>query len=621
MTIACIVACNCFLHAQSNTELTPMSELHTTKDSTLFNPRIKKSPIRTLKPKFQEESSSEETPSQPKKAEVKPASAPKPSGTGKTTLIYLERTDVMSFDEEVLPDIQVLVGNVLLRHDDAYLYCDSAHLNRQTNSFDAFGRVRIEQGDSIFVYSKKLKYDGNTRIARLFHDVKMLNGNVTLHTDTLTFDRNRNIGFYICGGILQDSLNTLVSKHGYYHTDSKLAEFRHEVIGHNTDNKIESDTLTYSTTTKVATILGPTLITHSDSSTIYSEYGWYNSENDKSKLLKNSLITHSEGKTLSGDTIFYDKAAGVGEAFGHVIITDEPNSVTLCGHYGRYKELNDESLITDSAVMMEYSQGDTIFVHADTLYSHAADNDEKMVHLYRHARLYHNDFQGTCDSMTYFTGDSVLHLMQMPVLWNDNQQITGDTIHAYPKDGTIDRMHVVNNAIMIQEEDTIHYNQMSGKEIVGHIKNQKIDSIEILGNAEAIFYPTDKGDIIGLNKITGSHMTIFMKDGKLDRMKIYPNPSANMYPLEQIKENMLYLPDYTWQNDTRPTSKTDIFRHPKRLSKQEVDAQKQELKKQEQEERKNKRRKKNKEAADTEIKDTAIKATDTKHETNINSIR
>lgn len=526
--------------------------------------------------------------------------------TGKQTLIYLEKSDLVRFDNENLPDIQVLVGNVILRHDDVYLYCDSAHLNQNTNSFRAFGHIKIEQGDSLEIYSKKLNYNGNTRIAELHRDVKMINGEVTLYTDTLIYNRNKNLGYYTCGGKLVDSLNTLVSKHGYYYSDSKLAEFKYNVVGINSNSTIESDTLTYDTESKIATILGPTYILHSDSTTIYSELGWYNSGTDQSELLKESLINHGKGKTLEGDTIFYDKSIGIGEAFHNVVLKDSLNKIRLHGHYGYYKEEGEIGIITDSAMMVEYSQKDTTYIHGDTLYSYAKGEDEKMTLVYRNVRLYNDQFQGVCDSLTFFSGDSILHLMQMPIIWNSNQQITGDTIHIHPKNGSIGKMHVVNNAIMIQEEDTIHYNQVSGKEIMAYIKDEELDYVDISGNVESIFYPNDQGDLIGLNTIKSSYMTIYFTEGELERFNVYPSPTAVMYPMSHIKENMLYLPNYTWQINTRPISKDDIFRYPKRLTQAEVDAQKQELKSKEQEERKKQRQKKNSESENLETNNDEI---------------
>lgn len=581
LPVIILLLCSCIVYSQKPTEL-------------IINP---------TKPKIEKPQKTKEK-IQKKETEIKKEPIDTIKKIGKQTLIYLERSDLVRFDNENLPDIQVLVGNVILRHDDIYLYCDSAHMNQKTNSFRAFGHIKIEQGDSIEIYSKKLNYNGNTRIAELHHDVKMINGEVTLYTDTLIYNRNKELGYYQCGGKLVDSLNTLVSKHGYYYSNTKLAEFKYNVEGKNNSSTIQSDTLTYNTETKIATILGPTNIYHSDSTIIYSELGWYNSENDKSKLLKESIINHGKGKTLAGDTIFYDKQAGVGEAFHNVVLTDTLNKIRLHGHYGYYVEDGEIGIITDSAMMVEFSQKDTTYIHGDTLYSYAYGNDgEKKALVYHNVRLYNNEFQGVCDSLSFFSGDSILHLMQMPVIWNENQQITGDTIHIYPKNGTMDKMHVINNAMMIQEEDTIHYNQVSGKEIIAHIKNEALEHVDISGNVESIFYPNDQGELIGLNTIKSSYMTVYFKDGKLTQFNVYPSPSAIMYPMSHIQENMLYLPNYTWQIEIRPISKEDIFRQPKRLTQADINTQKQELKAKELEERKNKRKKQKQEKENTKIED------------------
>jgi hypothetical protein len=576
-----LLLCSCVVFAQMPTELITNPNLP---------PKIEKPQIATPSQKNTEKKEKES-----KKESEQPTNTTKK--TGKQTLIYLERSDLVKFDNENLPDIQVLIGNVILRHDDVYLYCDSAQLNQNSNSFKAFGHVKIEQGDSLEIYSKRLNYNGNTRIGHLFQDVKMINGEVTLYTDTLIYERDKELGYYKCGGKLVDSLNTLVSKHGYYYSNTKIAEFKYDVVGVNNTSTIESDTLIYNTETKIATILGPTYIHHSDSTIIYSELGWYNSENDQSQLLKESLINHGEGKSLAGDTIFYDKRLGIGEAFHNVVLKDSLNQICLYGHYGYYKEEGEIGVITDSAMMVEYSQKDTTYIHGDTLYSFAQEESEKMTLVYHNVRLFNNEFQGVCDSLTFFSGDSILHMMQMPIIWNENQQITGDTIHIYPKDGNVDKMHVVNNAMMIQEEDTIHYNQVSGKEIIAYIQDEELHHVDILGNVESIFFPNDQDELIGLNTIKSSYMTVYFKEGKLDRFIVYPSPTAVMYPMSQITQNMLYLANYTWQIETRPISKDDIFRSPKRLTQADINAQKEQIKQQEQEDRKNKRKKRNQENA------------------------
>ena len=524
--------------------------------------------------------------------------------TGKQTLIYLEQSNIVQFDNDNLPNIQVLTGNVILRHDDIYLYCDSAHLNQNTNSFQAFKNVKIQQGDSLTIHSNLLNYNGNTRIAHLYHNVKLIHHEVTLYTDTLTYNRNKDLGYYTCGGKLIDSQNTLTSQHGYYHSNTKTAEFNHNVIGKNTNSTLTSDTLTYNTQTKIATILGPTTIQHTDSTTIYAEQGWYNTTTDQSQLLKNPIINHQNGKTLQGDTIYYNKQTGIGQAYHNITLKDTINKISLHGHYAYHKEHGEISIITDSALMIQYTQNDTTYIHSDTIYTYTQNPNNKTTIAYHNVRLYNKQYQSVCDSLTYSTTDSIIHLMQIPIIWNQDQQITGDTIHIHTHNQDIDKMHIIGNAIMIQQHDTTHYNQVSGKEIIAHIQNQQLNHVNISGNVESIFYPTDQDQIIGLNSIKSTYMTIHFNQGKLDRFIVYPSPTATMHPISQITPNMLYLPNYTWQNNIRPTSKNDIFRHPQRLTQEQINTQRQEIKQQEQQERKNKRKQKNQENLQNETNTT-----------------
>ena len=524
--------------------------------------------------------------------------------TGKQTLIYLEQSNLVQFDNDNLPNIQVLTGNVILRHDDIYLYCDSAHLNQNTNSFQAFKNVKIQQGDSLTIHSNLLNYNGNTRIAHLYHNVKLIHHEVTLYTDTLTYNRNKDLGYYTCGGKLIDSQNTLTSQHGYYHSNTKTAEFNHNVIGKNTNSTLTSDTLTYNTQTKIATILGPTTIQHTDSTTIYAEQGWYNTTTDQSQLLKNPIINHQNGKTLQGDTIYYNKQTGIGQAYHNITLKDTINKISLHGHYAYHKEQGEISIITDSALMIQYTQNDTTYIHSDTIFTYTQNPNNKTTIAYHNVRLYNKQYQSVCDSLTYSTTDSIIHLMQIPIIWNQDQQITGDTIHIHTHNQDIDKMHIIGNAIMIQQHDTTHYNQVSGKEIIAHIQNQQLNHVNISGNVESIFYPTDQDQIIGLNSIKSTYMTIHFNQGKLDRFIVYPSPTATMHPISQITPNMLYLPNYTWQNNIRPTSKNDIFRHPQRLTQEQINTQRQEIKQQEQQERKNKRKQKNQENLQNETNTT-----------------
>ncbi len=268
---------------------------------------------------------------------------------------------------------QILKDSVIFFHDGAYLYCDSAYYNERQNTFEAFSNVRMEQGDTLFLHGRYMHYDGNTQLIRVRRDVSLEHvpksgGNiVTLFTDSLNYDRLANYGYYFDGGMLVDSLNELTSFWGQYEPNLNMATFRDSVILTNPNFKLYSDLLKYDTSRKLALISTPSTIV-SDSGIIYTSNGWYNTETEESLLLDQSTVVNKEGnRFLRGDSIFYYKLKGYGEVFGNMYMQDTAKHVILQGHYGYFNELTDYAFATDSAFAIEYSQGDSLYIHADTL--------------------------------------------------------------------------------------------------------------------------------------------------------------------------------------------------------------------------------------------------------------
>jgi len=513
------------------------------------------------------------------------------------TMVYLERSELVRFDDEIMPDVQILEGNVLLRHEDALLWCDSAYLNQLTNSFEAFGHVKMKQADTLTITAGHLIYNGDTKIAYLHDKVKMRNRKVTLETDTLTYERDSNIGYYKCGGVLKDEKNKLISRHGYYHSDTKLAEFKYDVVGTNEDTKMVGDTLTYNTDNKVAGIVGPTEIYYQDHkdpdsvlTVIYSSLGWYDTKADQAELLNHSLIIHDKHNFIEGDTIFFDNKKGYGKMFTNMEMNDTTNKMILQGNYGFYQEEGEIMLATDSARIIDYSRPDSVFAHADTLYSFEVNDSNKVALAYHNGRIYSKDYQAVSDSILFNTVDSITHLMQLPILWQDSMQVTGDTIRIYPKGESIDYIHIKGNAIIIQQEDTIYFDQISGKDIFAFVFDGDIEHVEVIGNAESIMFPKeDDGTFIGLNRMQSSYIHAFFRDGDIWKVKVFPSPQANMFPMDQINDGMLKLANFTWQIEARPKDKEDIFNRPKRYTKAELEAQRRAIREKEKAEKRKKR--------------------------------
>ncbi|MDR1222840.1 MAG: hypothetical protein LBL07_08190 [Tannerella sp.] len=492
-----------------------------------------------------------------------------PADTVQKTRIHLEHVDVRSFNKKINDQRQVLNGNVVFRHDSSYMYSDSAYLYERDVSLEAFSSVRLEQGDTLFVYGDYLFYDSNTELAQMRYNVRMVNiqqdsSEVILYTDSLDYNRRTDLCYYFNGGRIIDAENVLTSVYGQYSPETKIAVFNDSVCLTNPNFILYSDTLEYSTDTKIATILGPSII-ESDSGVIYSSRGWYNTENNTSLLLDRSNVLSGE-KVLTGDSLVYDRAGGIGKAFGNMSLRDTAQQMTLTGHYGYYEERTDYAFATDSACALEYSQGDTLYLHADTLELTTIDSTSRILRAFRGVRFYRSDIQGVCDSMRFNTKDSVLYMYGNPVLWNENQQLFGDTIIIYMADSTIDYVHVPTSAFSVQLADSGHFNQLGGNDLKAYFKGKILERIDIDGNAESIYYPLEKDSTVEmLNYTQSSYLSMWMDvEGKLEKLKIWPKPVGRTVPLPDLTNEEKTLKKFAWYGDLRPVDKQDIFRFYKR---------------------------------------------------------
>lgn len=301
--------------------------------------------------------------------------------------IFLEYADSL-FKIETRDTVQrqIVKGNVKFRQAGMWMFCDSAYYYPDLNSLDAFGNVRMEQGDTLFVFADRLFYEGNDRMARLKNGpsrqkVQLINKDVTLTTDSLDYSIAMELGWYSKWGTIDDKVNTLTSLYGEYSPGTKNADFFHDVVlVNNRDGyTMLTDTLHYSTATHIARIESRTEI-QSANDTIITTSGIYNTDEGNAELLSRSIILHRDSNnnvtTLEGDSIIYDNVTRISRAFMFrgphkvpmpMVITDTAHNLTLIGGFGLYNDSTREALATDYPLLMEYSQGDTLFLRADTI--------------------------------------------------------------------------------------------------------------------------------------------------------------------------------------------------------------------------------------------------------------
>lgn len=477
--------------------------------------------------------------------------------------VYLLHADETRFNQLINPDAQILVGDVVFRHDSMYMYCDSALFYEQSNSLDAYGNVRMNQGDTLFLYGDRLHYSGDEMLAKVRENVVMIDKEMTLTTDSLNYDRTISLGYYFNWGTVEDTLNVLTSEWGEYDTQTNDAIFNYDVTLTNPNFVITSDTLQYNTKTQIATIVGPSNI-NSDNNHIYSTLGRYYTAAEHAELLNRSVLTN-DAKRLVGDSLYYDRNGNYGEVFGNVAMDDFEGKMRLTGEYVYYDELADSAYATDRAVAIDYSQGDSMFVHGDTLrlLTRYPDTDSvyRILQAYYKVRIYREDVQAVCDSMEFNALDSCMSMYYDPVVWNGSQQILGEVIRVYMNDTTVDWAHVENQALIVEKVGPEHYNQISGREVKAYFVNGNIDKSDVIGNVMVVYYYSEAGDSIafGMNTTECSYLTAFMKERQVEKLFIREQSNGVFYPITQIPPGKDRLSNFAWLNKLRPLSKYDIM--------------------------------------------------------------
>lgn len=486
-----------------------------------------------------------------------------------TNKVFLENADVLSANEAISTDYQVLKGNVRFRRGDMYMFCDSAYFYAETSSLDAFGHVRMTQGDTLWVYSDVLHYYGNQGVAELRHNVRLENRSTTLLTDALDYEINSNVGYYFDGGTIVDNRNNteLSSQYGRYELDTKQAEFSRDVHLVNDRYEMFTELLDYNTQSHIAHITSETLIV-SDSNTINTTNGWYNTSADDATLYERALIKAKDGKTLQGDTVYYNRSHNYGEARGNVVITDPSNKVILDGDYGYHDDNAHYSYVTRRARAREFSQKDTIYLHADTLctlinhvVNDSVNDSVRVLRAFNQVRFYRSDVQGICDSLQLSEADTIINMYRHAVVWNQERQIFGDEINIHLNDSAADWATLPTGGFMAEHLGEIYYDQLSGKKMKAWFEEKELRRLDVDGNVQVIMFPQEKDSTY--NKMVNaesSYMRLNLKPKQeVDRITMWPEVSGKVTPLYLARKADMYLPQFHWYDMLRPQSPDDIF--------------------------------------------------------------
>lgn len=474
--------------------------------------------------------------------------------------IVVEYSDFFTVNQIEAPDAALFTGNVRIIHDGVVMTCNKAYYFEKENYIKAFGNVQLVQGDTLFLNSKYAEYSGNVKKAFATGNAVMSSPDATLATDTINFDRNTQEVFYNTNGTIVNKENTLKSKSGRYYVTQKKFQFLTAVTITNPTYVIKSNHLDYYSNSGHSYLLGPSTIT-SKANYIYTEKGFYDTKKNLAHFLNKSYIKYND-RLIKGDSLYYDRNKEFASATRNVKITDSINRGIVKGHYAEIYKKQDSMFVTKRALAVNFVENDSVYIHGKKLMVTGKEGN-RIIRAFNNVRFYKTDMSGKCDSIHSSTKTALTKLIGNPILWNAENQITGDNMHLIGDSKTekLDSLKVLNNTFIVSK-DTLGtgFNQVKGQNLFGKFKEGKLHDVDIIKNTEVIYYMrNDDNELIGINKNKSSKINIVFDKNTIETITFFKEVDGDIFPEKDLPENARKLKGLVWRGDERIKSKDDIF--------------------------------------------------------------
>jgi hypothetical protein len=471
--------------------------------------------------------------------------------------IFIEHADLMRNLKKDGVEIRRLIGNVVIRHDDITMKCDSAYEFVGSNRFDAFGKVIVIQEDTR-LYGDTLHYDGNSKTGRVRGKiVRLVEKDAELVTKFLDFNTQENTAYFYGGGIITSEDSKFSCERGVYYSRRKQFAFSGDVAYLNPDLLLNTDSLTYITDLELIFFFGPTRI-YSKDNFIFCENGWHNRNEQESEFQINAYIDNGK-QQIFGERIFSSNKTGYSQVTGRGCLVDSTRNLRIFGDTINYFDNENYSEVKNNPLAFSISdEGDSLYLRADLFLAISVedtlniDNSYDLLQGIGNVKFHRKDFQGICDSMVYHSTDSILHMYYNPVIWNEDNQLSANYINFKFKDEMIYRMNFIGSSFICSQEDSTRFNQIKGRDMIGFFAGGRLYKLDVEGNAETVYFARDKGILTAVNRAEGSRLSINLKDNKVRSIMFKEKPVATLFPLDKAEPEDVFIRGFTWHIDKRP---------------------------------------------------------------------
>ena len=502
------------------------------------------------------------------------------------TIITIEKAEFFEKNEEKFPGASILSkgdnSRVTISHDGAILKCDEAFFYEKKNFIEAYGNVSLNQGDTLSLDSNYLEYNGDTKLAFAKGDVILNEIESKLFTQSLFFDRNLQQAYYDKNGLMiRNGTDSIKSKTGTYFANKRRYDFKINVNLKSPKYIIDSGELNYLVEDGKSFFYGPTYIKTNESD-IYCEIGFYNTASDIGHFIKNSKIDFEE-YTIYGDSIFFNKKDNYASAINNIKIIDTINKTITTGHQAEIFRDIDSMYIKHDALVAYHTKTDTTYVHGEVI-SLVGKEGEQIMNAFYNGKILSGNLSAKCDSIHFDQSSGITKLLNLenkqennlrtikrPILWNNNSQITGDSIYFKfnLKDNTVDSLFVFNNVFIIEKDSLeVGFNQIKGKNLMGNFVESKLKEVDIIKNAESVYFlRNSENELIGIDKSKSAKIKILLDEQSIESFTKMNQIDGKVYPEEKFDPKQRILKGFYLREDEIIKEIKDLFKDDKKFNK------------------------------------------------------
>ena len=444
---------------------------------------------------------------------------------------------------------QLLTGEVHVSHKDLDIRCDSALFFQKRQYLKSFGHV-VVQTEQGLLHGNTLYYDGENRYTRLRGRVRYVTPQGELLTDSLDYNLATGHSFFWGGGKIVGDAQTLFSERGDYNVDQNFVRLVDNVQLFHTDYTLYCDTLSIMLSTGNAHLQKVTQVWFSEHIQVHAYQGGMIFPQREEFIFYHALLETPDYR-IWGDTLFFDRKTDTYTAKGRVMLA-MGDSLLIFGDKGRYVSKKEQMWMYGDAVIRSILSNDTLYIRSDTLRMEE-DTSGQQLYAYPHVQLYGEIISARCDSVSYLPQDSLLTLRVAPIFWQNQAQITADSVDIFLPNNHLSRVDMTGNTFVISRDSLQFFNQIRGRSMQVYFAHDSIHAIHVLGNAESIFHALGKDSVLlGMNRIFAGRINFFFKHAQLDEALFEQSPTGTFFPPSGITFINNRLQGFSWQPERRP---------------------------------------------------------------------